>query len=166
MASYVNIVYMGRIFLGFTPWIAYWVLGGAGLRPAGLAAGLVGALLLCARDLRRGSLKPMEIAALAFFGANAAAEALGSALLHAHDPVLAPGTLALMAWSTLAAGSPFTAQYAREDWPREYWEAPLFKKINALLTGLWGAVFTLNAGLGAASLAWPPPPLSLLPVLP
>ncbi len=157
---------MIRIFLGFTPWIAYWVLGGAGLRPAGLAVGLAAALALCARDLRRGGLKSMEIAALAFFGANAAAAALGSALLRVHDAVLAPGTLALMAWLTLAAGAPFTAQYAREDWPREYWEAPLFKTINAILTGLWGAVFTLNAALGAASLAWPAARVWLVLVVP
>ena len=147
---------MKGIFFGFTPWIAYWVLAGAGLRLAGLVAGLALALALCARDFRRGGVKTMELAALAFFGANALALGVfGSDLLGAHDAVLVPATLALMAWITLAAGSPFTAQYAREDWPREYWEAPLFRRINALLTGLWGGIFTLNAALGAASLGWP-----------
>jgi len=43
------------------------------------------------------------------------------------------GALAAMAWGTLLAGAPFTAQYARQDWPREYWQAPLFRRINALL---------------------------------
>src|SRR3990170_2410617 len=153
---HVNDVDMRGIFLGFTPWIAYWVLAGAGLRLAGLVAGLALALALCARDFRRGGITVMELAALAFFGANALALGVfGSDLLGAHDAVLVPATLALMAWITLAAGSPFTAQYAREDWPREYWEAPLFRRINALLTGLWGGIFTLNAALGAASLWWP-----------
>src|SRR5574341_619179 len=133
---------MKGVALAFTPWIAYWVLAGVGVRWAGLGAGLGLSLVLCARGLRRGGLKAMELAALVFFGADAVA-------------LRAPATLALMAWSTLLAGAPFTAQYARENWPREYWEAPLFRRLNAFLTGLWGAVFTLNAGLGAASVAWP-----------
>jgi tryptophan-rich sensory protein len=43
---------------------------------------------------------------------------------------------------------PFTEQYARESAPPEVWETPTFKRINRLLTTVWGAVFALSAILG------------------
>jgi hypothetical protein len=33
---------------------------------------------------------------------------------------------------------PFTEQYARERVPRQRWSSPAFKKINRVLSGLWG----------------------------
>jgi phytoene dehydrogenase-like protein len=153
--------------VGFTPWIAYWVLSAAGQPLAAVAAALAASSVLCAGALRRGGVKALELAALAFFGAHAALSAwLGAETLRPLDGLLSSGALALAAWGTLVAGTPFTAQYAREDWPKEYWEAPLFRRINLLLTTLWGVVFTLNATLGAASLAWPAARLWLVAVLP
>ncbi|MBI4591030.1 MAG: all-trans-retinol 13,14-reductase, partial [Candidatus Rokubacteria bacterium] len=155
------------IFLGFAPWIAYWVLSGSGLGRTGVAVGLAAALGLCAWQIHRGRARVMELTAAAFFATHAVVTlALGSAFLRTYDPVLASGTLAAMAWGTLLAGSPFTAQYAREDWPREYWDAPLFRRTNAMLTGLWGFIFTANAGLGALSLIWPTARLWLVAILP
>lgn len=52
---------------------------------------------------------------------------------------MAHGSLALV---------PFTAQYARESTPREYWDSPLFRKANRVLTLLWGSVFAVRAVLG------------------
>jgi phytoene dehydrogenase-like protein len=80
--------------------------------------------------------------------------------------VLVSGTLAVMAWGSLLAGSPFTHQYARDDWPREYWANPLFLRTNQIVTGVWGAVFVLNAGLGVLSLVWPDAGLALRVILP
>ncbi|HET7874510.1 MAG TPA: NAD(P)/FAD-dependent oxidoreductase [Methylomirabilota bacterium] len=147
---------MLRIFLGFVPWIGFWVLGGLEHHALAVAWGLTASLALLARDLRRSRVKTMEATAAAFFACHAAASALvGSGRLAFWDPALASGALGAMAWGTLLVGVPFTAQYAREDWPQEYWEAPLFQGINALLTGVWGLIFTVNAALGLLSLAWP-----------
>jgi all-trans-retinol 13,14-reductase len=155
------------IFLGFVPWMAYWILSGAGVRPGGVVVAFATALLVCGWPLRRGRPKPVELVALAFFGANLAVWLVFGALLPAiHDAVLVSGALATMAWGTLLAGSPFTAQYARQDWPREYWRAPLFLRINALLTAVWGVVFTTNAGLGALAIIRPEARLWLVAVLP
>lgn len=155
------------IFLGFAPWIAYWVLSGSGRGRAAVAVALAVALGLCAWQLHRGRARAMELTAAAFFATHAVVTlALGSALFLTYDAVLVSGALAVMAWGTLLAGSPFTAQYAREDWPREYWDAPLFRRTNALLTGLWALIFTANAGLGALSLIWPAARLWLLAILP
>ncbi len=154
------------ILLGFLPWMVFWALSGAGLGSPG-AAGLAAALGICGWRLTRGGPKAMEVVALLFFGSRALGEvALGPGRLRALDPLLGSALLAAMAWATLLLGSPFTAQYAREDWPPEYWDAPLFQRINAVLTALWGTVFTINAGLGAASLAYPAGRLWLVAILP
>lgn len=56
--------------------------------------------------------------------------------------VLAVIVLASLAWV------PFTAQYARDEVPREYWETPDFKRINLALSAVWGLVFLVSAVLG------------------
>jgi hypothetical protein len=45
---------------------------------------------------------------------------------------------------------PFTEQYARENVPRERWSSPAFKKINLVLSALWGAALI---GLGLSRVA-------------
>jgi phytoene dehydrogenase-like protein len=158
---------MLRIVLGFVPWIGFWVLGGLEHHALAVAWGLGASLLLCARDLRRGRVKAMEMTAAGFFALHASASAvLGSHVLAPWDPALAAAALGAMAWGTLVLGVPFTAQIAREDWPREYWDAPLFRRINALLTGLWAVIFTVNTGLGVLGLRWPQARLWLVTVLP
>jgi len=179
---------MTRILLGFGPWIAYWVLSGMGRGRLAVAAGLVIAAALCGWHLRHGRVRPIEISAAAFFAVHGLVTlGLGSPFVQRYDAVLSSGTLAAMAWGTLLLGAPwlararlipksvrlafgrvppFTALYAREEWPREYWEAPLFRRTNAILSGLWGAIFALNAGLGAAALAWPGARVALVAILP
>jgi all-trans-retinol 13,14-reductase len=158
---------MRGIFAGFAPWIAYWVLSAAGFRQAAVTTALAAALAVCGWQLRRGRPKPVELVAAAFFGANVGARLLlGSTLPDTYDPVLVSGALAVMAWGTLLAGAPFTAHYARQDWPREYWQAPLFRRINALLTAAWGGIFTVNAGLGALAMVRPEARLWLVSVSP
>jgi phytoene dehydrogenase-like protein len=153
--------------LGFLPWAGYWGLASAVHWGAGAAAGLAGAVGVCAWQRRRGRLKPIELTTLGFFAALPVAAAVaGPVWLRAHDAVLASGALALMAWGTLAAGSPFTLQYAREDWPEAYWEAPTFRGVNTFLTTLWAGIFTLNAALGGLALARPAARLWLVGVLP
>jgi hypothetical protein len=58
---------------------------------------------------------------------------------------LAPMLLALMAFGSLAIGSPFTLVYAREWVPAHMWNNPHFHRVNRILTALWGAAFLLSA---------------------
>ncbi|OGK79485.1 MAG: all-trans-retinol 13,14-reductase [Candidatus Rokubacteria bacterium GWC2_70_16] len=158
---------MVGILAGFGPWIVYWALSGAGLTRGGVAAALVGALALCAWHLRHSRVRPIELTAAAFFAVHAIVTiGLGSPVVQRYDAALASATLGAMAWGTLLFRSPFTALYAREQWPREYWEAPLFRRTNVLLSALWGAIFTANALLGLAALRWPGARLMLVAVLP
>lgn len=155
------------IFISFVPWILYWVLSGYDLWTEAVTAGLVASLALNAYRLRQRQAKAMELVTLAFFAAHfAVTVVLGSPLFQAYSAVLVGATLALMAWGTLLAGSPFTYQYAREDWPREYWRHPLFYRTNAIITAVWGAIFTLNAALGVLALARPEASLWLTVAVP
>ena len=45
---------------------------------------------------------------------------------------------------------PFTEQYARESVPRQRWSSPTFKKINLVLSALWGVALI---GLGLSRVA-------------
>jgi hypothetical protein len=75
---------------------------------------------------------------------------IGAAWLHvpwllACQSYLAPALLALLAFGSLAIGSPFTLVYAREWAPRSMWDNPHFYLVNRILTALWGAAFLLSA---------------------
>jgi len=91
---------------------------------------------------------------------------LGLPLFKIYDAALVSGTLAAMAWGTLLARSPFTFQYAREDWPREFWDHRLFRLTNEIITAAWGVIFLLNTTLGALSLLAPEARLWLVIILP
>ncbi|MEW5762695.1 MAG: FAD-dependent oxidoreductase [Bacillota bacterium] len=155
------------IFIAFLPWILYWALAGPGLWTAAVTAALAAALALNLYRLRQRQAKSMELVTLAFFTLHFVATVLMDLpYFKRYDAALSGGVLALMAWGTLLARAPFTYQYAREDWPREYWSNPLFYRTNAIITAVWGAVFTLNTVLGAAGAIWPKFQLLLGTVLP
>ena len=158
---------MRKILFGFVPWIGFWVLGGLDRHALAVAWGLGASIAICAWNLRRGRVKAIEVTAGGFFALHAAANAaLGPSVLTPWDPALASGALGAMAWITLLAGIPFTAQYAREDWPKEYWEAPLFRRVNTMLSATWALIFSVNALMGLASVAWPRAALGLVIVVP
>lgn len=129
-----------RILLGFSPWIAFGVaqpLGG--VWPAPLA--LLFSLALCALDRWRGSLKAPELVAAGFFAALPLAGALGWDWPGHHLGLSVHLALAAMAFGGIALGSPFTLQYARDEWPREVWHRPEFVAVNSVITAVWGGLF-------------------------
>jgi len=134
-----------RILLGFSPWLLFGIiLPLAGAVPAGLTA-LTASLALCALDKWRGSFKAPELAAAAAFIGLLTGEALGWTWPSRNLGLAIHLALALMAFGSLAAGSPFTLQYARDGWPRDLWNHPRFVAVNRAMTALWGALFLLGA---------------------
>ncbi len=138
------------ILLGATPWIAWSAL----LAPLGATAAAGAALGVAVAvngwRWRARRLKALELAALPFL-----ALALVVPWLAANAALAVHLALALVAFGSLAAGSPFTLQYARDDWPPEYWDQPLFRLTNQALTALWGVVFA-----AVAAIAWAAPAAS------
>lgn len=144
-----------NVFLGFAPWIIFDVVASPSTWKYAALAALIAALVLNVPDLRRGSFKILEAASLVFF---AVLFVLGLAVdrqdlmwLETYAQTLANGVIAVVALGSLAF-TPFTEQYARESVPRQYWDTPLFRRTNRILTATWGGVFLVTALLGLLAL--------------
>ena len=134
-----------KLLFSFAPWLCFmFIAQGSLLRlKIGLVVALVLSVAMGALGLHRGVIL---WAGLAFFGyATAAVLGFEHMWTIQHMGILAHGTLALSTWYTLAVGRPFTLEYAKDHAPREMWTHPAFIATNNLLTGVWGAVFTLGA---------------------
>ncbi|MFD8420702.1 hypothetical protein [Streptomyces sp. NPDC059466] len=143
------------VFLGFAPWIVFDVVASPSTWKYAALAALVTALVLNVPELRHGSLKVLEAAGVVFF---AVVCVLGLVLdrqeliwLETYAQTLSNGVIAAVALGSLAF-TPFTEQYARESVPREYWDSPVFRRTNRVLTAVWGGVFLVTALLGLLAL--------------
>lgn len=143
------------ILLGFAPWIIFDVVAGPSTWKLAAFAALIASLVLNVPDLRRGSVKVLEITGLVFFAVISILALVldrGDLLwLETYAQTISSGVIAAVALGSLAF-TPFTEQYAREEVPREYWGSPAFRRTNRVLTAVWGGVFVLIAiaGLVAA----------------
>ena len=148
----------GRTYLGFLPWLVFAVVGramGEGVAWGGVTA-LITAVVITVASARTGSVKPLEVSAIAFFAGFVVAGALDR-----HDPqgflqqycrAISAGGLALIALVSLRS-TPFTEPYAREIVLRKFWDTPRFKRVNVELTLIWTVVFSAIALSNAAAAA-------------
>ena len=154
MADQTQRVADRRSILAIIAWAIYGSLYVAGFWFAGCVAGFVVMLLIIANEYRRGGLKIMDCTSLAYFALAAAISATSAAYaFDRYHVVIVWGVFAAVAWATLAAGFPFTIQYARERAPREAWNSPAFARINRTLTVMWAAIFTFGAIMGVMTIA-------------
>jgi all-trans-retinol 13,14-reductase len=138
------------VFVSFGPWIVYGLLAATGHEVAACVGGLVSALFQMASQWRARRVKLLDGATLLFFGVGAVVTLVPhETLFLKYGSVLVWGTFALVAWGSLLAGAPFTSQYAQDVVPREYWDRPVFRRSNIVITAVWGAVFGANAALTA-----------------
>ncbi len=142
---------MFQVFIGFIPWIIYWSFSGAGLWTFAILGGLTASIgLVSFRYIRKRDFKTMEVVTLGYFAVHAIVTLVfGSPFLMTYGAIVNYLVLAGMAFGTLALKSPFTYQYAKEDWDKSYWTDPAFIQINEIITGVWGGIFLFNALLGA-----------------
>jgi all-trans-retinol 13,14-reductase len=142
---------MFQVFVGFIPWILYWSFSGSRHWTIAILGGLAASIgLVSFRYIRKRDVKTMEIVTLGYFVVHAIVTlALSSSFLKTFGPIANSFVLAMMAFGTLAMKNPFTYQYAKEDWDKSYWNDPAFIKINEIITGVWGIIFSFNAMLGA-----------------
>jgi len=68
-------------------------------------------------------------------------------------------------FASIAVGSPFTLQYARSMVDPGVQAHPQFYRVNVLMTGVWGGVFTVNLLLDGVALALPGSPARVLQYL-
>jgi hypothetical protein len=133
------------IFLGFTPYVAFFVVLRVGTVEAAMWAAFAVAALVALYGRWRGrSAKILEVGAITLFGLLA----LFTAVSHWEWTLTAVrlavdlGLLAIVLVS-IAIGRPFTMQYARERIAEQHWQTPLFLAINRRITWVWAAVFAV-----------------------
>ncbi|MFI5764209.1 hypothetical protein ACIA8F_25135 [Streptomyces sp. NPDC051563] len=143
-------------FVGLSPWIVFAFVVGPGRFEwaVGLALAISVCLVVGSRMARPGSsLKILELADVVFFAILTVVGAFASAgtrrWLETYAGEISNIALFLIALGSILAGVPFTLQYAREQVDRKFWDSPVFKRTNYLITGVWGLAFLINALVGA-----------------
>jgi hypothetical protein len=142
------------ILIGFLPLIVYGLLAGSSSGATlALAAATIVTIIAGFPDLRKGMI--LTWANLLLFGfLFIAVGILGMTGLLPVTGMLIYGTLAAVAFGSIAAKMPFTLQYARGMVDPSLWENPFFIRVNLLMTGAWGGIFAINFVLcSLASLA-------------
>jgi hypothetical protein len=146
------------ILLGFLPLVIYGVLAGSSLESVvfALGAALAVTVITGFSDLRKGRI--LTWATLLLFGALLIAiGVLGLSGILPFMGMLIYAALAAVTFGSILAKAPFTLQYAREMVDRSLWENPFFIRVNVLMTGIWGSVFTINLALSYLTFAYPHP---------
>ena len=139
--------------LGFVVWVVYGILYAFGHWTAAALAGLAIMLAIVARETRTANVKIIDLTSLGFFvlALTMLLTVGGRAFNHYHI-ILVWGVFAVVTWTTILIGFPFTLQLARESAPREVWSEPLFHRIHLWLTTVWGLIFTLDTALAIVAL--------------
>ncbi|MGP4056979.1 hypothetical protein ACTWP6_19515 [Mycobacterium sp. 4D054] len=138
-------------FVGFVPWIIYWVVAdGPSTWMFGAVCAVI-ATLIMGMSAGFAGLRLLDVVTVVFFaGVTIAGLVLGAAdrdWMDTYATTLSSGVLAAMALISLAF-EPFTAQYAPAGAARGNREALAFRRTNQVLTLMWALVFALIAVLG------------------
>lgn len=145
---------MLRSLIGFAPWIVYGFIATGDEWRWGAIAGLVIALVLVVVDRRGGKAwdqMVIETSAAVFFAVLTVYSLIRpQSALTLYGPALVNAWLAVTAWGSLAIRRPFTLGIARTRAPESVWRTPAFYRVNAIITTVWAASFTI----AALVLAW------------
>ncbi len=131
--------------MAFAPWILYGVSSGFNHWRMAAGGGLILCLMYLAVMRRRGSsIKLMDWTPLAFFViASVLTIALQAAIwFPTYNAVVVWSSFAAAAWGSVLIGRPFTAAYARETAPPEFWSNPIFIRLNLIMTLVWCGLMT------------------------
>lgn len=136
------------IFLSFLPWIAFWVLSGRENYQIAVLAATVVVIILNMRDIKRRSIKILDLGTLIFFiiltGISFSSEALW---IDHYSAPLSDGAMFLIAGISLVIRKPFTLQYAYEQVDPKFWKTPGFYTTNRTISTVWCVAFAVNAVL-------------------
>ena len=138
-------------FIGFIPWIIYWVVAdGPSTWMFGAICAVLATLLLGV-SVGFAGLRLLDIVTAVFFGAVTVVGLFVGAQdldwMDTYATTLSSAALAVMALVSLAF-EPFTAQYAPPSAARQDWEEAAFRRTNQVLTLMWALVFALISVLG------------------
>jgi len=134
--------------MAFGPFVLYGVASGFNHWRVATGGGLVLCLIFLAVRLRRGiPTRLMDCTTLTFFVIGSVLMiGLRSTVFPAYNVVVIWSCFAVAAWSSVAIGHPFTTAYARENAPPEFWDHPIFIRLNLVMTLSWCGLLTVNVG--------------------
>jgi len=134
--------------MAFAPWILYGFASGFNHWRIASGGGLILVLAYLAAMIRRDiSIKLPDWVTLSFFViASVMMIGLRSTTFTVYSAVVVWACFAGAAWGSVVLGHPFTAAYARENAPPEFWEHPVFNRLNLLMTLVWCGLMTVNIG--------------------
>lgn len=123
------------LFLGFAPWILYWILVSDNSFEEAAVAGLIAAVVLAVIGVSHGrSPKILDYGTIVWFGFLAIFAGPADEEFFADwSYVLSNFALGAIVLVSIVIGEPFTRQYARETVAREYWDSPVFLKSTAVI---------------------------------
>lgn len=134
--------------MSFLPFLLYGVASGANHWRVATGGGLILCLVFLAVRRRRGiSIRLMDWTTLTFFVIGSVLMiGLHSTVFPAYNVVVIWSCFAFAAWSSVVIGHPFTAAYARETAPPEFWDHPIFIRLNLVMALFWCGLLTVNVG--------------------
>ncbi len=135
-----------NLLASFAPFFAFAILIHLGLVEAALWAGAAVAAGLMLRDriVLGRSVKILEAGTLVLFAGLAFyTRVTGQTWTIPAVRLVVDAGLLVVVLASLAAGRPFTLQYARETTPPEVWASPDFGRINRAVTLAWAAAFAV-----------------------
>jgi hypothetical protein len=143
----------GGIWLGvlaLMPWLVYGFASGGNHWRVATAGGMLVCVAYLAVLGRRTTVKLMDWTMLGFFAtATVIMVGLHSAEFPIYHVVVIWSFFATAAWISIALRQPFTYAYAREHSPPEFWDNPIFHRVNWILAFFWAGLFSVNVGFAA-----------------
>jgi hypothetical protein len=139
---------------GIAPWVLLSILSGPGRFEEAASAALGLTLLTLWVGWRRGfPVHTLEVFGAVVFGVMSILGLVASddliRWLESWAGEVSNVALASFAIVSLLIRRPFTLAYAKDTTPEEYWESPLFMRINYAITAVWAGAFTFSAIMGA-----------------
>lgn len=129
-----------KLVLALVPFVVYGLLLQV-LAPGPSALFSAAAAIAVVLSDLHGGVKAVPLAGAAILTVFALIGFLGGAGLQPFLTAYAHGlaTMVLAAYILVTAGSaPFTAQYARQTVPQQFWHSPVFARTNRVISAAWG----------------------------
>jgi len=135
-----------RIFIGFLPWIVFWVLSGRNNFQVAAAASAAAVIFLNFGDIRKRIIKILDLGTLLFFlFLTVVAFASKVQWIDTHASPLSNAALFLITLVSILIRKPFTLQYAREQVDPNLWNSPVFYSTNLVISWVWCVTFAIIA---------------------
>jgi hypothetical protein len=134
--------------MAFAPFVFFLCASAVNYWRIATGGGLIISLIYLAVLRRRGiAIKLMDWTTLAAFTIGAVLTiGLRSTSFPIYNEVIIWSCFAVAAWGSIVIGYPFTAAYARENAPPEFWNNPVFILLNLVMSLFWSALLTVNVG--------------------